>query len=268
MVGIIDTHCHLYFEDFSSDLDHILEQAGEEGISSFIVPGIDFDSSMRAINLAERYPSIYAAVGIHPNSDEIGCEAKLNELESLLPHPKVVAIGEIGLDYYRNKETSALQKSFLEHQFVIAEKYHLPVIVHNRNASSDLVEIVSNWINDSTNPEVNPLTNTRRGVFHSFSEDYLLAQKIIDLGFFLGISGAVTYPKADKLHEVVSKVTLSRIVVETDAPFLPPQPFRGKRNEPRYLYHTVNKIATLRNSDVIDVIHQTTENAKFLFGIN
>ncbi len=264
MTGIIDTHCHLFFDNLFSDIDAVIERAIAQGVEAFVVPGIDVETSKLAIQLAETYPMVYAAIGIHPNSDIEPTDRVFTQIQQLLPHPKVVAIGEIGLDYYRNKFNSDKQKILLKHQLDIATEYQLPIILHNRNAMDDLFECVQQWQN-----RISPSQNRKpKGVFHAFSEDLNWAKQVIQMGFFIGVGGVITYPKAHLLRDVVQSIPIDYLLLETDAPFLPPQPFRGKSNEPAYLPIIVNELSTELNIGKDVLIKTTHRNSKILFGLN
>lgn len=267
MAGIIDTHCHLYFDVFSQDIDQLIQRALDQGVEAIVVPGIDVETSLRALRLAEEIPQVYAAVGIHPNSTDELRDVALSQIEKLVHNPKVIAIGEIGLDYYRNPDTKERQKEYLKKQLDLARKHSLPVILHNRNAIADIINIVQPWVEEQSSG-IEGENSRKFGVFHSFSEDKKWAERVIQLGFFIGISGVITYPKNDQLPDVVSNVPPSRVLVETDAPFLPPQPYRGKRNEPCFLPITIQKIASILNSNAAVIADITSHNAKYLFGIN
>ncbi|MCX8061604.1 MAG: TatD family hydrolase [Anaerolineales bacterium] len=266
MTALIDTHCHLYLQDFSADLPAVLERAGNCQIVAMVVAGIDAKTSEQAVQLAEQYNEIYVAVGIHPNSQVVDIDQELSRIETLVTHPKVVAIGEIGLDYYRKFVPAAEQNYRLQCQLDLAMKVKLPVIIHNRNAIEDLVPLVSRWA------EIGRM-NSRSdllpyGVFHSFSEDEQWAQKIHNMGFLIGVSGVITFPNARKIKEVVRSVPLSSLLLETDAPYLSPHPFRGKRNEPSYITYTLKEIASILGISHEVIAKTTTQNAQTLFGID
>lgn len=267
MTSIIDSHCHLYFDVFSQDIDQVIRRAIEQGVEAIVVPGIDVETSLRAVRLADEIPQVYAAVGIHPNSTHELHDAALSQIEKFIHNPKVIAMGEIGLDYYRNPDTKTQQKHYLKKQLDLAGRHSLPVILHNRNAIGDILELVQSWVEEQRS-DIEGQDSPKFGVFHSFSEDNTWAERVIQMGFFIGISGVITYPKNYQLSEVVSNVPSSRILVETDAPFLPPQPYRGKRNEPSYLPVTIQKIASILNTNAATIADLTSHNAKYLFGIN
>lgn len=264
MIGIIDTHCHLYWESLIHEVDDVIQRAIEHGVTAMVVPGVDIETSQAAIRLAETYPMIYAAAGIHPNSDIDLNEELFDQFQKLLSHPKVVAVGEIGLDYYRNKSTKDKQKILLQRQLDIAISHHLPVILHNREAIEDLFQLV----NERKNSMVAARNGKPNGVFHAFSEDAHWADQVTQMDFLLGIGGVITYPKKNTLREVVRSIPDDFLLVETDAPFLPPQPFRGKRNEPAYLSTIINELSKIMNLDSQILVEKTYQNSNRLFGIN
>ena len=257
-----DTHCHLFFDAFHEDFNEILERAWESGIDRILVPGIDIRSSLDAITLAETYENIFAAVGIHPNSASEWGSHQIKCLEELCTHPKVVAIGEIGLDYYHDRTPVSVQKAALKDQLDLAADTSLPVILHCRRSFPDLIDIIQAYV------DALPACSTHKdhpGVFHSFEGTIEQSDEVINARFMIGVSGVVTYPKSDNLQHVVSDLSLQNTVVETDAPFLSPQPFRGKRNEPAFIESTVNKIAEICNLTPNDVAKVTSENANKIF---
>jgi len=257
---VIDTHCHLNFHQFSDDRDAVIDRATEQGVAAIINPGVNLDSSRAAIALAERYEHVYAAVGIHPTATDELDQAALKTLRQLAAHPKVVAIGEIGLDYYWPNQpgrtwscaSPETQRKAFRRQLDLAADLGLPVIVHNREAHTDVMI----GLGDSRGVT---------GVMHSFSGDLDLAEWTVDLGFYVGISGPVTYNKNHELKKIVRQVTFDRLLIETDAPFLPPSPHRGQRNEPAFVCLVAEEIARQRECDVSDVALRTNDNALTLF---
>ena len=229
-----------------------------------IVPGSDLVSSREAVELAGRYPMLDAAVGVHPHdasSYDEGCTASLNALAA---DPSVVAIGEIGLDYYRNLSEPVQQRSAFMKQLDLAVSHGLPVLIHNREASADVVAILRDWRTGFAGKAY--ANRTVFGLFHSFSGDAELAEEVIAMGFLLGISGPVTYGRRTAFQQTVASLSLDKLVIETDAPYLTPQPHRGKRNEPAYVAYVAAKIAELQDVTVEQVIEQTSSNAETLFG--
>ncbi len=261
---LADTHCHLYFELFRQDLRDVLERAEAGGITRIMIPGIDLETSRQAIKLTETYAGLYAAVGIHPN-DITGnwTENTLKELEALAQHPNVLAIGEIGLDYYRDYTPKDLQQEVFKDQLELATSLGLPVIIHNREAISDLWPILLNW--QSKNILAGSPLAFRPGVLHSFDGDLEIADQAIQNHFLIGVSGPVTFKNAKDRQEMISALPLQALVLETDAPFLTPHPFRGRRNEPVRITNIAQKLAELKGLSVEEVANATSRNANDLF---
>ncbi len=251
---LFDTHAHYTDAAFDEDRDQVLNALAGEGVGLVLCPGNDLWSSRRAIELAETYPFLYAAAGIHPE-DALGLpEDWLRQVEEMAAHPKVKAIGEIGLDYYWKEVPHDLQKEVFRAQLALAEKLDLPVIVHDREAHGDTLAIVKEF------PRV-------RGVFHCYSGSAEDARTLIKLGWYLSFTGTITFKNARKAPEVIAAVPLDRLMVETDAPYMAPVPFRGKRCDSRYVYRMAETIAQLKGLTREEVEQATTENGKRLFGI-
>lgn len=257
---LIDTHCHLNFESYHADFNEMLQRATQAGVTRAIIPGIDEHTSRQAVALAAAHPQIYAAVGIHPNDTHNFQPDMLTPLEQLAAQPKVIAIGEIGLDYHWDKSPKSDQFRAFEAQLALAARLELPVIIHNREASADVLPILERWA--QTLP---PSLVGRAGVLHSFSAPAEYAQRALDAGFYLGFTGPITYKNADELRSIAASVPLDRILVETDAPFLTPHPHRGKRNEPAYIPLIVERIAALHRISADELGAHTTRNAERLF---
>jgi TatD DNase family protein len=254
-ICFFDTHAHLQWSDFDDDRDVVIGHAREAGVNSIVNIGFDIVSSLAGIKLTEEHEGLYATVGIHPhNADKFNKHA-LDELRCLCKSPKVVAVGEIGLDYYRNLSSQTDQKRAFEAQLALAEDLKLPVIIHDRNAHSDVLSILSRY--------------RRRiaGIMHCFSGDKQMAEECVSLNFLLSFTGAVTFPKSYELVEIAKWADLNKIVLETDCPWLAPQEVRGKRNEPAFLVHTARKIAELRDIPMSELAEATTSNAKKAFQI-
>jgi TatD DNase family protein len=267
---LIDTHCHLDFNAFDEDRDLVLQRAREAGVERIINPGIDLRSSAHILEMASRYQEVYPAVGVHPNDARTWSRDSKQELRQLASQDKVVAIGEIGLDYYRDYAPPDLQHQVLAEQLEVALELKLPVILHCRNqdpqhpqAFSDLVGVLEPWLERVK--ECAPELYFRPGVFHSFSGSGEDARRVIGDHFFIGITGPVTYKNASVLKGVVRDVPLDRLLLETDAPFLTPEPRRGQRNEPSYLGHVVHEIADQRGTTAEEVARATQMNAQRLF---
>lgn len=264
MVRLSDTHCHLNLKTaFQEDFDAVLARAWEAGLDRILIPGIDVEASRLAVELAEKDERIFAAVGVHPNDARSWNPATLQELTALARHPRVVAIGEIGLDYYRDHAPRELQIEILNKQLELAAALGLPVIVHNRDAMTDLWPILSAW--QSTLAKTGKPLSSHPGVLHAYTEDEQTARKVIAQSFYVGIGGPVTFKNAPDRQKVVSELPMSSMLLETDAPFLAPHPHRGQRNEPAYVALVAEKIASLKQIPVDDVIDITAGNANRLF---
>lgn len=259
---LIDTHCHLNFHSYDDDRAEVLQRAKQAGVERIIIPAIDLPSCLEALDLAESYRGIRVAVGIHPNSCKDFAASWLEELRALARRQGVVAIGEIGLDYYWDKCPKPAQRRALEAQLELAAALELPVILHNREAAADLLSILEAW-----SPTAPAILRDRLGVLHSFSASLEVAQRAIELGFTLGFTGPVTYKKADDLRVIAACVPQDRILIETDGPFLAPQQVRGKRNEPAFLVYINEKLAELRGVSPEAMARQTSKNAKQLFDL-
>ncbi len=253
---MIDTHAHLQMPEFAGDWPAPLDNAERAGIECVIVIGFDVESSKRAVAMAEEHPGLLAAVGIHPHDAASMDDSALEELRRLAGNPNVVAIGETGLDFYRNLSPRETQFEAFEAQLAMAEELGLPVIIHDRDAHGPAAEILSAHAG-----------RLAGGVLHCFSGDAKLAAAAIDWGFYISIAGPLTYPNARDLREVVGQVPIERMVIETDAPYLAPQPKRGKRNEPAYVRYVAEELARIKGLSVEDIDRITTLNAKRLFGL-
>ncbi len=255
---LIDTHLHLDFDAFDDDREAVIERALAAGVQRMMTIGINRATCRRAVALAERYEPVYAAVGIHPNDATEWNDDAERELRDLVQHPKVVAIGEIGLDHYWKRVPHDVQKQVFRAQLALAADLQLPVIIHDREAHEDVLHILREWVNSGQAP-------TPPGVLHCFSGDRAMAEEALALGFYLGIDGPVTFKNARHLQALVADLPLDRLLVETDAPFLTPHPYRGKRNEPAYVRLVAEKIAELQTCSIETVARQTTRNAERLF---
>ena len=260
---LVDTHCHLNFHRYDQDRDAVLQRAHDVGVERIIVPAIDLPGCAEALQLAEAQPGIYAAVGIHPNSSRSFDASSIDRLRELASHATVVAIGEIGLDYHWDKSPKAMQVRALEQQLELGAELALPVIIHNREASADVIEILTDWATS-----VESSLRGRLGVLHSFSASADIAARATELGFYLGFSGPLTFKKANELREIARETPLERLLVETDAPFLSPAPYRGKRNEPAWVCHINAALAKLRGITPDQMARQTTDNAETLFALS
>lgn len=258
-----DTHCHLNLDTFSNDLDIVVSRALDAGVQRILVPGINIITSRIAIDLAENYQCVFAAVGVHPNEANTWTDDNDEELHQLANHPKVVAIGEIGLDYYRNRALSSLQQKILYRQLDLAEQVAKPVILHSRQSLPDLTKIMLTWTGQLLK-KTHSLVD-RFGVFHAYEGDHEMAQELIEKGFYIGVGGPVTYKNASSRQQVIANTPPEGILLETDAPFMTPQPWRGKRNEPAYIPMIAGKIAELQGIPISEVAQASSNAASFLF---
>ena len=255
MKQFIDTHCHLYSEEFSEDIDAVIQAASNEHVSKFYLPGIDSSAIDEMLKLEEKFPGkCIAMMGLHP------CYVKENYLQELeivsdwLAKRKFAAVGEIGLDFYWDKTFTDQQYEAFRYQIELSLQHDLPIVIHTRNAMQETINVVKEFSQKNV-----------RGIFHCFSGNYENAKEIIDMGFYLGIGGVVTY-KNSGLAEVLQQIDLKHIVLETDAPYLTPVPFRGKRNESSYIKYVAEKLATIKNTSVEEIAAITTSNAEKIFG--
>jgi len=252
---MIDSHCHLDFSHFDQDRDEVLARAAEAGLVAIVNPGADLESTRRAVALAHKYANLYAAVGIHPHDASTLNPLALSELRQLAAHPKVVAVGEIGLDYYRDLSPRAQQRAAFEAQLALAHELGLPVIIHQRESAADVMAILRDWA----------AAGYTGCVLHAFSGDEATADEAVALGFYIGVGGPLTFQNARRLPEIVARLPLDRLLIETDAPYLAPHPYRGKRNEPAYVAVVAHRLAELRQMPLEAVARQVTNNARQLF---
>jgi TatD DNase family protein len=267
LTAYTDTHCHLDFERFDPDRGEVIHRAWEAGLVKILNPGIDVETSDEAIRLSAEYPGqIFAAVGVHPNYGQDWMEDTLAALREQTQDANVVAIGEIGLDYYREYTPHDIQRTIFREQLNLAAEVNLPVIIHNREATRDLMGILTEWTGELRSTG-HPLAE-RPGVLHSYSDDLETAQQGLAMNFYLGIGGPVTFKNALDRKEVVREIPLECILLETDAPYLTPHPHRGQRNEPAYIPLIAAEIAALQTTSPEEVAQITTENANHLFHWN
>ena len=255
---LTDTHCHLDWNAFDPDREAVIDRAVQAGVRRMITIGVDVPSSRRAIEIADQHEAVYAAVGVHPNDCADFDAAMLNEIRSLAQHPKVVAIGEIGLDGYWHKVDRDTQVRAFRAQLELATDLNKPVIIHSRDAAPEVVTILEDF--------------TRRaaritGTLHSYFDDLAVALRVFAIGFDIGVTGPITFKKSNREREIIKQVPLDRLLLETDAPFLTPVPHRGARNEPAYVRHVAEIIASVRGQPVDETARQTTQNAERLFGL-
>ena len=251
---LIDSHAHLEMKEFDHDREEVIERALRSGIDFIVTVGTNLTLSRKAVALARKHENIYATVGVHPHDVAKTDNSTYKALEELAREQKVVAYGEIGLDFFRNISPQEKQLDLFGRQLELASELKLPVIIHDRDAHEQTLKMVK-------------ASSIRCGVFHCFSGDYNMAKQCIDLGFYVSVPGVVTYDKAKTIQDVVRHVPLSSILLETDAPYLAPIPHRGKRNEPSFIIHTAKKVAELKGVSLEEVAEATTKNAKSLFHI-
>ena len=296
---LIDSHAHLNFPQFDADRDAVIERAREAGLVVILNIGTDLASSRAAVALAEQYDFIYAAVGVHPHDARTVTPDVLAELRTLARHPKVVAVGEIGLDYYRDLSPRPVQRRAFADQLGLAAELALLVVIHSREAHDDVLAALREWgalppgggteggATTRVRPYLSPgggaeggaTTRVRPylspgggieggiGVLHSYSAGPERLEEVLGLGFSIGISGPVTFPKANRLRAVAAAVPLERLLVETDCPYLTPKPYRGRRNEPAYVRYVVEAVARARGMPAEAVAQATADNTRHLFGI-
>lgn len=262
MTYLIDTHCHLNFNAYDDDRQEVLQRSQNANVRQIIIPATDLTSSREAVNLAQKETMIFAAVGVHPTSTANFKDDDINTIEALANENGVVSIGEIGLDYYWDKSPKDVQRHALEAQLDLAAKLELPVIIHNREASDDVMAILESWVESLDDP-----LKSRPGVMHSFSATAEIAERALEAGFYLGFTGPITFKNADNLRRIAATVPMDRLVVETDGPFLTPTPYRGKRNEPAYIPYIAERLAALKTTPIKEFSKQTTENAVRLFNL-
>ncbi len=256
--ALVDTHCHLDDPQFGVDTAKVIHRALDNGVTLMVCVGTDVDSTRRCIDMAEHHPNIYASVGIHPHfADKASSDEAFEPIESRIGHPRVVAIGETGLDYYKKFARPERQQDLFLRHVRLSSRSGKPLIIHCRDAHDDLLDLLTR---EGQAPY--------KGVMHCFSGSREIARKVLDLGFYVSIAGPVTYPNAASLAEVVKLLPLDRVVVETDSPYLAPQLHRGQRNEPAHVAHVAQKIADLQGVPFETVCERTTRNARALFGIN
>lgn len=253
---IIDTHAHYDDEQFDADRGELLAQMRGQGIGLIVNAGSSLESWDRIIKLTEDYPFIYGAIGIHPDDAGTLTEAGIERMRHLLDREKIVAVGEIGLDYYWDKESHDLQKKWFVRQLELAREKDMPVIIHSREAAADTMEIMKDH------------ARGMRAVIHCYSYSTEMAEEYVKMGYYIGIGGVVTFKNAKKLKNVVQNISLSSIVLETDCPYLAPEPYRGKRNCSLYLPYVAETIAGLKNVSVEEVVRQTGLNSRRLYGLD
>jgi TatD DNase family protein len=249
---LIDSHAHLEMKEFDSDREEVIKRARKDGVDYIVTVGTNLSLSRKAVWLAHQYENIYATIGIHPHDVAKVSNKTFDNLRLLASEKKVIAYGEIGLDFFRNISTREKQIEVFNQQLELVKELNLPVIIHDREAHEEILQIVK-------------ASGLRHGVFHCFSGDYNMAKKCMDLGFYVSVPGVVTFNKAKKLHNVVQHTPLDFLLLETDCPYLAPVPHRGKRNEPSFIIHTAKKVAEIKEMDWEDIAQKTAFNTKKLF---
>jgi TatD DNase family protein len=260
---LTDTHCHIDFQQFDPDRQAMLDRAWQFGIQRLLIPAVDMASVSRSIAIADSDERIYLSVGIHPNSADNWNSKSLDELRTHIKHPRVCAIGEIGLDYYRDHTTPEIQKKILKEQLTVASEADKPVILHCRAAFEDLFSILTEWLEHLPSSAIH--LKKHPGVFHSFGGDTWQANIAVQAGFYLGVNGSITFKNASAVRAVMQSTGIDHLLLETDAPFITPVPHRGKRNEPAYIYHTNQALSTLLNLTPDLCAKMTYNNACELF---
>lgn len=254
-IRFIDTHAHLHLGQFDADRDEAIARAEQAGIRRIIEVGYDIDSSRAAVALAEQHAALFAVVGIQPHYATLADTTWLAEIRALAAHPKVVAIGEIGLDYYHDRAPHELQEQLFRQQLALARELALPVVIHSRDAQNDTVRILAD------------AARGQPGIMHSFSGDWAYAKACLEVGFMLSFSGPLTFPKAVELHDAARRAPLDRLLIETDSPYLRPHPLRGKRNEPALVRLVAERLAALREMTLGDLAETVWRNAANIFGL-
>jgi len=251
---LIDSHAHLEMEEFDNDRNDVIKRAELEGVERIITVGTTVSDCEKAVSIASRCEAVYAAIGIHPHEVKSIHDKTYDDLKRLAKSAKIVAFGEIGLDFFRNLSPRDIQIKRFGEQLELAGELGLPIIIHDREAHKETLEMLRGW-------------KGKRGVIHCFSGDYGMARECLDMGFYISIPGAVTFGKSEKLQDVVRRIPLSSLLLETDAPYLTPHPHRGKRNEPAYVIHTAQKVAEIKGLSFEQVADASSQNARLLFGI-
>lgn len=251
----IDTHSHIHFEQFDDDRELVLQRAIKNKVNAIIDVGTDVETSHQAILLAEKYAIVHAAAGIHPNDAAKADDSSLDKIEEFSGHEKVIAIGEIGLDYYRMYVPKDIQQEVFRKQIKLAKKLHLPIIVHNRDAHEDLLKILKEEKAGSSGV-----------VLHSFTGSDEFLEAALDENFYISFTGVITFKNTNYIH-LIDRIPLKQLLLETDSPFLTPAPFRGKRNEPSYVKYTAEKISKIKGVPLDELAAITSDNAVNLFGL-
>jgi TatD DNase family protein len=265
-VELVDAHAHLDFDQFDADRDEVIGRATEDGVTRIVTVGFDLDSSRKALKLTDSYANVRACVGVHPHEASQVNSQVLDALRELSKDPKVVAIGEIGLDYYRDRSPRDAQRRAFREQLELAANEGKPVVVHDRAAHEDVTRMIRAWVDAISSCGLR--LRAPLGVVHCFSGGAAMARELSELGFYISIAGPVTFPNAAALQEVVRALPLKSLLVETDCPFLSPHPYRGKRNEPARVKLVAQKIAEIKGLPLEEVARKTTKNASRAFRLH
>jgi TatD DNase family protein len=245
---VIDSHAHLEMDAFDHDRDQVIKRAEAAGVDAIMTVGTTLEDCRKAVSIAQRYPSVYAVIGIHPHEAKEADRLTFDSLKTLAMEKKVVAYGEIGLDFFRNLSPKQIQLKCFGEQLELADELDLPVVIHDRDAHRETVSMLKAW------------KGKKRGVIHCFSGDIGMAGQCLDMGFFISIPGSVTFDKNEKQRSIVKWLPLEKILVETDCPYLTPNPYRGRRNEPAYVVYTAQRIAEIKGLSLEEVGRATSEN--------
>ena len=246
----IDSHCHIYYDTYAKDISDIINRAFDAGVEKLICIGVDIESSKECINLANKFTNIYATIGFHPHESKLAPNNYLNILETMSSDPKVVGIGEIGLDFHYNHSNKEIQQKVFTEQLELAKSLNLPTVIHSRNSDNEIIEIIKK-------------TKSNKGVLHCFASNLNQANKIIELGYYISFTGLITF--VSELKSVIKNISINKILIETDSPYLAPIPYRGKRNEPSYILEIAKKIAEVKNISLSEVEKVTQNNTLTLF---
>ena len=254
---LFDSHAHIGDKQFDNDREDVIRRAEENGVTHILNVGYDLEASRASVKLADRYEKVYAAVGIHPHDAASVTDNILEEIRRLAKHEKVVALGEMGLDYYRNLSPKAKQQQVFKEQIRLAKELKLPIIVHDRDAHQDTIDILKE-----------EGANAVGGILHCFSGSWAMAKQCLQLGFYISLAGPVTFKNARRPQEIAKLIDINRLLVETDCPYLAPEPKRGKRNEPAYVKYVAEKIAELRRDSFEELAFITFNNTKKVLGLD
>ena len=257
---LIDTHAHLYDERFDEDREAVIERARDAGVEVIVLPAVDVPSIHAALELCTRYEGVYAMAALHPSETEEATDSDFDEVAALCSEEKVIAVGESGLDYYWDRSFDERQQAMLRRHARLAVERDLPLILHNREATDDMIQILREEKASAGDPD------KLRGIFHCFVDPPEVAEQVAEVGFMVGLGGILTFKNSD-IDKHALTIPLEQIVLETDAPYLAPEPHRGKRNEPAYVRHVAERLAEVKERSVEEIAEETTENARRLFGL-